>query len=421
MRNYRRHIEDHLLPAFQDFPLEEIVAAEVAGWEKRERAAGYAESSIKTWRATLHLILGDAVERGHVPANPAARRRGRGRRDGRQGTRGAEKVVTTPLGILLIAERAALLSGRDDEFVAIVTKGYTGIRWGELVGLETKYVRPTAVRVEWQLYELDSGVFERCPPKDGSRRTVDAPGFVSTLLAEHVAQTRPEPCPCHGFTYAFRSHGLANGSARTPGPKLVDVARRAGVSTGTVSNVLNRPDTVPEATRVTVLQAIADLGYVRGVTSGVLAAHWRRSGFGMWLFQPAATGLYPERAPSPEHPVPILGEPWPGLPVRGRGAAARADACWLPIAPGLSPHGLRHTYKTSMIELGTPDKYMDSQMGHDDGSVQARYSHITAGMRGRLMDGLTEMWQGALEARRRMAEGSPVPVLDRLLRKEGEK
>jgi hypothetical protein len=30
--------------------------------------------------------------------------------------------------VVLIAERAALLSGRDDEFVAVVTKGFTGVQ-----------------------------------------------------------------------------------------------------------------------------------------------------------------------------------------------------------------------------------------------------------------------------------------------------
>jgi hypothetical protein len=43
-----------------------------------------------------------------------------------------------------------------------------------------------------------------------------------------------------------------------------------------------------------------------------------------------------------------------------------------------------------MEELGTPPKLMDERMGHEDGSVQARYSHITARMRNRLMDELTE-------------------------------
>jgi integrase len=57
-----------------------------------------------------------------------------------------------------------------------------------------------------------------------------------------------------------------------------------------------------------------------------------------------------------------------------------------------TPHGLRHTYKTLMVELGTPATLMDAQMGHEDGSVQARYSHITPDMVQRLLDGLTAGW-----------------------------
>ena len=115
-------------------------------------------------------------------------------------------------------------------------------------------------------------------------------------------------------------------------------------------------------------------------------------------------------------PVPVTAEPWPGVPVRGRNAATRADACWLPIAPGLTPHGLRHTYKTLMVELGTPSTVMDDQMGHSDGSVQARYAHATADMVRRLLDGLTAAWENALEARRQLSPGSAVAVLDGLLR-----
>jgi LacI family transcriptional regulator len=46
-------------------------------------------------------------------------------------------------------------------------------------------------------------------------------------------------------------------------PGIKDVATRAGVSVGTVSNVLNRPDVVTERTRRKVLDAIASLGFVR--------------------------------------------------------------------------------------------------------------------------------------------------------------
>jgi site-specific recombinase XerD len=333
MQNYKRHIESHLLPTFEDTALLALSAEEVDLWEKKERAAGYAASSIKTWRSTLHLILSDAQTEGRMPSNPARKRRGRGRRAGKSRNRGPEKVFTDTLGVLLIAERAAMLSGRDDEFMAVVTKDMTGIRFGELVGLETEFVRRSAIRIEWQLYELDSGEFVRVPPKDDSYRTIDTPDFLSDLLSAHVAATKLEPCPCHRKTYVFIGHRPANGAATAPGPKLIDVARLAGVSTGTVSNVLNRPETVPEATRLKVDEAVTQLGYPRGGRKpGVLAPHWRRTGFATWIFHPATTGWYPRAAPHPPRPVPILGETFPGIPARGRGAARRADTYWLPVA-----------------------------------------------------------------------------------------
>ncbi|WP_327354488.1 LacI family DNA-binding transcriptional regulator [Streptomyces sp. NBC_01304] len=414
MQNYKRHIEEHLLPDFEDKALAGILRTDVDAWAKKERAA-YAASSVKTWRSTLHLILEDAVDEGLITANPATRRRGRGRRAGRSRDRGPEKVITDALGILLAAERASLLSGRDDEFVATVHKGYTGIRWGELVGLETEFVRPEAFRIEWQLYELDTGEFVRCPPKDDSYRTIDSTDWLSSLVFDHIARTKPQPCPCHGKTYVYRGLGAARTGGHQ-GAKLVDVARRADVSTGTVSNVLNRPERVTEATRAKVEHAIADLGFIRGGTTSEHASHWRRNSFSTWLFTPAVSGWYPKKAPQEARPVPILGEPYPGLPIRGRNSQGRADSCWLPIAKGLTPHGLRHTHRAQMEDLGTEKVLMDERMGHLDGSVSARYAHVTPGMRRRLIAGLTQQWESALDARLSMGPRSPVAVLDRLLR-----
>ncbi|MER5862082.1 LacI family DNA-binding transcriptional regulator [Kitasatospora sp. NPDC002040] len=418
MQNYRRHLEDHLLPAFEAVYIDEIERDAVDSWEKREREI-YAASSVKTWRSTLHLVLSDAVDDGLRESNPATKRRGRGKRAGRSRNRGPEKVVTNALGILLIAERAALLAGREDDFTAVVLKGYTGMRWGEIVGLEPEFIRPAAVRVEWQLYELDNGAFDRCPPKDDSYRTIDSPGFLSRLLADQVERAPAKPCECHGLRYLFNGHGAANGAARRPGAKLVDVARFAGVSTGTVSNVLNRPHVVALDTRDRVEKAMTDLGYIRNWASGENAAHWRRNGFATWLFKPATTGWYPKKAPEEARPVPLLAEPWPGIPARGRGAADRSEACWLPIAPGLTPHGLRHTHKTMMDLFRTPEKLKDERMGHEDGSVQARYSHISPEMRAELLGSLSRAWEEALAVRRRMSPGFPVLTLDALLR-EGQ-
>ncbi|WP_368498048.1 LacI family DNA-binding transcriptional regulator [Herbiconiux sp. A18JL235] len=45
--------------------------------------------------------------------------------------------------------------------------------------------------------------------------------------------------------------------------KIRDVAARAGVSVGTVSNVLNRPDYVSDENRVKVQRAMSELGFIR--------------------------------------------------------------------------------------------------------------------------------------------------------------
>src|SRR5215470_17107509 len=119
MQTYRHHIEGHLLPYFGGAPVADILPTDVAGWEKQQRAAGYAEASIRGRRKVLHLILADAVDEGLRDANPATRRRGRGKRGGHSRMRAPEKAITTPLGVLLVAERTALLSDRDDEFVAV--------------------------------------------------------------------------------------------------------------------------------------------------------------------------------------------------------------------------------------------------------------------------------------------------------------
>jgi LacI family transcriptional regulator len=55
-------------------------------------------------------------------------------------------------------------------------------------------------------------------------------------------------------------------------PSVKEVAKLAGVSLGTVSNVLNRPELVAERTRRRVLDAITELGFVRNESARQLRA-----------------------------------------------------------------------------------------------------------------------------------------------------
>lgn len=78
--------------------------------------------------------------------------------------------------------------------------------------------------------------------------------------------------------------------------RLTDVAARAGVSTGTVSHVLNHPQKVSDATRERVQRAIAELGFVRDANARSLASGGSRSiglvviDLGNSLFSEAARG-----------------------------------------------------------------------------------------------------------------------------------
>jgi integrase len=87
-----------------------------------------------------------------------------GRRTGRRLQLSPQRAWATPLETLLLAERAALLTGRDEDFTMILTIGYTGLRWGEAIGLQRNYLRPGEIHVEWQLHELN-GRFHRSRPR----------------------------------------------------------------------------------------------------------------------------------------------------------------------------------------------------------------------------------------------------------------
>jgi hypothetical protein len=102
------------------------------------------------WRGRISR---NGVAVGHgttplIPFNPAVRPRNRGRRTGRGLDRSPQRAWATPLEVLLVAERAALLAGRNDEFTMLVTIGYTGMRWGETIGLERDLLLPSLINVD---------------------------------------------------------------------------------------------------------------------------------------------------------------------------------------------------------------------------------------------------------------------------------
>jgi hypothetical protein len=106
-------------------------------------------------------------------------------------------------------------------------------------------------------------------------------------------------------------------------------------------------------------------------------------------------------------------------PPTGRGIPAIPDstplACWLPVKPGLTPHGLRHSHKTWMAEDGIPEILAEQRLGHEVPGMRGLYAHTSDRMRDELKAALQARWEDALRARAARCPHSPVPLLDTLL------
>ena len=379
-------IRRFIRPAWGATELSALSTEEITKWENAIPAkTGVSPRTARAARTLLGTILGDAAATKPplIQYNPALRQRNRGRRTGRYLERGPQRAWATPLQALLLAERAALLSGRHDDFTLIVTIGYTGLRWGEAIGLERDHAHPGEIHVEWQLHEID-GRFHRLPPKDDSYRSprfeprlpVDLPPFLDHLLARQLQASREQRCPCAA------QHG------------------------GTGRYVFLSPD----------------------------GSHYRRSNYGRRVFRPACDGRYEPGTGRPTRLVIADATTWPGIPLaawpsaqpgnvfappRGRGIQAIPDdtplTCWRPIQPGLTTHGLRHSHKTWMAEDGIPEILAEQRLGHQVPGMRGLYAHASARMRDDLKAALQARWEESLRARAAISPHSAVPLLDELL------
>lgn len=391
--SYAWHIETHILPAFGKNALRSLNTLDINTWElalSRRGANGKrvcGEASAASARTLLHTILEDAIRLGMIPVNPAARLRNRGRKSGR-GDTAQEEVWFTDLEAFLVAERCAALAGRPDDFIHLITLAYTGMRWGESIGLERKFFRLSSIRVEQQVYER-RGVWVKKPPKDGSKRTIHLPPFLSDLLSQQMQRHGDGACSC-----GSQEKGCGGG-------------------------------------RYVFLPEDGD--------------HERRSNFGRRRFRPAVDGRFADAKDRPGYPVlaDIATVPWPGMVKRSWPAAVAGEefapprrrgfwtydpethhmVSWGPVL-GQSDdpdkrgkvHGLRHSHKVMLDELLVPSVVSEGRLGHKRRTIEAAYSHESPEMVRMVTEGLQARWERTLRQRAEMFGGrSSVPIVDELL------
>ena len=252
-------IRRFIRPAWGNTALSDLSTEEITKWEKAlPDREGITPRTARAARTLLGTILGDAAATRPplIPYNPALRPRNRGRRTGRRLQRAPQRIWATPLQVLLIAERAALLTGRDEDFTMILTIGYTGLRWAEAIGLEHDYTRPQQIHVEWQLREL-RGRFYRLPPKDDSYRSpdwdpglpVDLPPFLAELLKAQVRTIPASHAVAPASTKAAAGTCSSDPTAATTGAATTPAGCSGPRATGGTCRLHGRPAAWSSPTR----------------------------------------------------------------------------------------------------------------------------------------------------------------------------
>ena len=385
LAKYKYFVEGHILPQFQGRQLGSLTFEEIEQWEagitKRisERGRPYARSVAVSARSLLITVLGDAVHAKKITSNPAERRRGRRGRvrvSGRTASTAVQQTsnVITPFQALCVAERCALLSGRDTDFVMNVFAAWTGVRWGELLAVEGGNPADAPLHMvkdgistyalDWQLREL-GGVVRKSAPKDGSYRVLDLPPFLAGLM-QWAVDNRADKCSCPQAD----GRPACKGEDRTPASYLF---------------------------------------------LGPKGGHPRRSNYADDFLTPAAEGLHPVRNGT-RRPVYVKSEPWPGIPIRRtKKAADRADGTWPNLTGHLKPHDYRHTHATWLEDAGLSKVIQMDRRGHAMPGMDRVYTHVTVEMRQRLCEVLEDLWQNALQERQAISARSNVPLLDQAL------
>jgi integrase len=184
-------IDVHIAPHFGQLPIGRLTRLRVQTWIRSLEALGYAPETIASLYSVLGSVMAAAVDEGLIPATPCRRvqlpRNDRPERpfiDETEGLRVAEAC----------GSRTEQLGSAAAYGLLVVTALFTGLRWGELVGLrrENCQLLHKRIRVVESLHET-AGALSMGPPKTAaSRRDVLLPPFLVDLLAEHLSTLRTE-------------------------------------------------------------------------------------------------------------------------------------------------------------------------------------------------------------------------------------
>lgn len=178
--NWRLRIE----PQFGSWPIGKIDPESIQDWVNAMSALGLGPRTVRWTHSVLKMTLDRAVEEDRILGkNPAARTK-------------FPPMRYAPHIYLTVAEVSALtqVCGKQGEVVLILA--YTGLRFGELIGLNVEDVdlRARRIRVRRSMTQVGGKLVEGNPKSDAGRRSVPIPERLMPVLKARLG-ARPSGAP----------------------------------------------------------------------------------------------------------------------------------------------------------------------------------------------------------------------------------
>ena len=181
----RGRMDKHVLPAWQDWPLDGITRSGVQAWVKRLSRDGLGAWTVRSCYNLLSGCLDAAVSDRLIHDNPC--------RSGRAVTLpapppGREVYLTEDEVERLVGAVYRRPDAGDFDALVILMLANTGLRWGELVGLEVGQLDMLRrqLTVTGTVVEVAGQFRRKAYPKGRKPRHVPLPRWLVELLARHL-------------------------------------------------------------------------------------------------------------------------------------------------------------------------------------------------------------------------------------------
>jgi integrase len=281
LQQYRQVLELYILPKLGETKIHALDRVAVKTLLAARRAQGLSKNTVRLIRATLSVMLGDALDAGLCKVNAAQGLARRGRKGPDTVSQGERQKQIRPLTVEQLDTFLAAAMGRRAEWTLFLTLADAGLRPSEGLALRWEDVDSVA-RLILVERSLSSG--EVKATKTGSRRSVELTPRLTAALEEWQATLEAEALAA----------GREPGPWLFPGPdgKPLDLLKvgarfrrllsKAGLPRFRLYDLRHSFATHLLALGAPITYVAAQLGHAKPTTTLAFYAHWLPTAERVW-------------------------------------------------------------------------------------------------------------------------------------------